>query len=209
MSSNSKPTPKEVYEALSDWKGKRQLKDWHERELLSRKRLGKLRFGKKKHTVLHVAIDQVERENFVWLLDKVPMELLETAYKDGQTPLEMIEERMKAITSKQAMGEDYYDSVSYAAANQRGRKLTGKERYDLQELGKMKEALEKTLTKRVGMGMMALSTEQGSLVGVEMVHKHFPDLFDHMDHHEVLDLVEHAEDLGHEHIAEYIASQVE
>lgn len=203
------PNAKGVYKALSSWDGKKCLERWHEGGLLSRKRLSELRFGKKNHTVLHVAIDQVELKNFVWLLDKVPMELLETVNGDGKTPMKMIEERMSEITSEQAMGEDVPDSIVYAAGNQRGRKLTGKERYDLQELGKMKDVLTKTLKMRVGMSMIALSTEQGSLAGVEMVHKHFPDLFDHMDHHEVLNMVEHADDLGHSHIAEYIASQVE
>jgi len=64
-------------------------------------------------------------------------------------------------------------------------------------------------TQALGAVMMATAVDHGSLEGVMRVDNHFPDLIDHMDHKDVLNLVEYADSLNHAHIAEYIASRLD
>ena len=205
----TKVTAKEIYDAVvrADL---RALKDWYEKGSLSSERLNAIRFGEKHQTVLHVAINNPEnyeqKELFVWLIGKVSAKLLEIADRDGVAPLEMVRSRIKKITDKTSPGEDFADSLSYAIANTKREKLTTKRNYKLERLRSMEEALKDAFKNKISAKLMGVAIEHGSLVGVKMVHKHFPEIFDCMDHHDMLDLIEQADDLGHAHISEYICN---
>lgn len=201
-------TTKEIHDAIKS-NQVRELKKWADLGELPQDRLRVLRFGKNKDTVLHLAIASIATDAFRFFANRVEPRVLEKENGARKSPLEMIDDRIDAITSQMAKGDDFYDSLVYAAGNQRGVGITQDERWEWQELGKMKEILQEVISKRVGAAMMGIATDSGSLDAVKAVHKHFPDMFAHTEQDQIMDMIEHLDSLGHDHVSDYIASQLE
>jgi hypothetical protein len=214
---DGKPDPKTekqwkdaIYRAVVG-KKVQKLKNWFERfgdlfiEKLNAFRRNKIKnLADGQYTILHVAIQNPDVQVFQWLIDRVSMDLLER--NEPISPYAMIESRIEHL---KVSNDSFEDSVTRATGNSKEIMYDKVVQDEIGALESMKERLGKALTHRIRSKFMGLAIEHGSLVGVEMVHKHFPDVFDHMEHHTLLDHVERADELGHSHIAEYISAQLE